>query len=641
MAQKITLNVNGRTQQVEVEADTPLLYVLRNDLGLKAAKFACGTEQCGACKVIIDGYAVNSCRLPVRMMQGRQITTLEGLETNGKLHPLQQAFIDEQALQCGFCTAGMIVAAKALLDRKPNPTDDAIRSDLRLNLCRCGVYDRMLRAIRRVADGAADYPAYETISKAARAEPVWGPSDQSDLLPAALIGNPELDAWIRIDADETVTLFPGKVEFGQGILTPFAQIGAEELEVSLEKIRVATADTSDSPDMGLTVSSMSLQSSGNALRIAAAEARQIMLAIAFEDLEVPIERLVVSDGRISDPETGRSTTYWELMGGKRFGRKVTGTGQERPPKTYTVVGQPAPRLDLNAKVTGKPVFIHDLELSSMIHGRVVRPPRDGSFLAVVAEREDQAVKAMELLRDKAVWQGEANLPAYDTLHDNLVSQPHQSHLIVEGTPVEGAIPTIEAPANARTTLSADFYRPYQMHASLGASAAVAQMKDGEMTIWCHSQGVFPTRVRIAQVLGMAEETLRVIHVEGAGCYGHNGADDAALDAALLARAVPGRAVSLKWMRADEHAWEPYGPATAVKMQASLDAGGKVIDWNHDVWGYPHMGRGRPDPESSGMIAAWHLSKPFEQPVMQPSMGRHVGVHRNADPAARRPTLRAG
>jgi nicotinate dehydrogenase subunit A len=340
MAQKITLNVNGRTQQVEVEADTPLLYVLRNDLGLKAAKFACGTEQCGACKVIIDGYAVNSCRLPVRMMQGRQITTLEGLETNGKLHPLQQAFIDEQALQCGFCTAGMIVAAKALLDRKPNPTDDAIRSDLRLNLCRCGVYDRMLRAIRRVADGAADYPAYETISKAARAEPVWGPSDQSDLLPAALIGNPELDAWIRIDADETVTLFPGKVEFGQGILTPFAQIGAEELEVSLERIRVATADTSDSPDMGLTVSSMSLQSSGNALRIAAAEARQIMLAIAFEDLEVPIERLVVSDGRISDPETGRSTTYWELMGGKRFGWKVTGTGQERPPKTYTVVGQP-------------------------------------------------------------------------------------------------------------------------------------------------------------------------------------------------------------------------------------------------------------------------------------------------------------
>ncbi|NIP69423.1 MAG: molybdopterin-dependent oxidoreductase, partial [Planctomycetales bacterium] len=182
----------------------------------------------------------------------------------------------------------------------------------------------------------------------------------------------------------------------------------------------------------------------------------------------------------------------------------------------------------------------------------------------------------------------------------MLDQPDQPFLVVDGTPVHDPVPAIEIPAGAAQTLEATYFRPYHMHASLGPSAAVAQMIDGELTVWTHAQGVFPPRGAIAQVLGMSEDSVRVVHVEGPGCYGHNGADDAALDAALLARALPGRPVSVKWTRADEHTWEPYGSATVLRMQASLNAGGDVIDWNHDVWAYTHTSRPRASAGTSGM-----------------------------------------
>jgi CO/xanthine dehydrogenase Mo-binding subunit len=296
-----------------------------------------------------------------------------------------------------------------------------------------------------------------------------------------------------------------------------------------------------------------------------------------------------------------------------------------------------------------------MELPGMVYGRIIRPPdynarlvsvntdavnqmpgviqvvRDGSFLAVVAEREEQAVKGMELLRELAVWEGEASLPPQERLGEHLLEGRDQPLLVVDGTPVHDPVPAIEIPAGAAHTLAATYTRPYHMHASLGPSAAVAQMVDDKLTVWTHAQGVYPPRGAIAQVLGIPEGDVRVIHAEGPGCYGHNGADDAALDAALLARAVPGRPVSVKWTRSDEHTWEPYGSATVLKMQASLNAEGDVIDWNHDVWAYTHSGRPRARVGTLGMLAAWHLAEPIPRPEARPSMGTHVGIHRNADP----------
>jgi CO/xanthine dehydrogenase Mo-binding subunit len=352
---------------------------------------------------------------------------------------------------------------------------------------------------------------------------------------------------------------------------------------------------------------MSLETSGRAVRIAAAEARHILLSIAFEDLEVPLDRLIVRDGTIRDPLTGRHTTYWALFGGQRFGRRITGLGQPKSPQVYEVVGQPAKRLDLPAKVTGSPSFVHDLDLPGMLHARVVRPPnyaarlvsvdtetashlpgvvqivRDGSFLAVVAERESQAIDAMSALQASSVWEGQPDFPPPQTLYDHLLSQPAKSFLVVNGTSTDDPIPPVISPAEATHTLTAAYYRPYQMHASLGPSAAVAQFVGGKLTIWVHSQGVFPIRSAIAPVLGVDVQDIRVIQTEGSGCYGHNGADDAALDAALLARNLEEAPVSVRWMRSDELIWEPYGPAMVMKLQASLSPNNDVIDWNHDVW----------------------------------------------------------
>jgi len=652
MSQKITLKVNGQIYQIDVEPDTPLIYVLRNDLNLKGAKFGCGLEQCGACMVLIDGDAVPSCRIPVRSVQGHEITTVEGLGTSADPHPLQMAFIEERAVQCGFCTPGMVIAAKALLDRNPHPTDGEIRAEMSANLCRCGIYDRFFRAVKRAAGRPAPSPQYKE-------ENSTGPESQApartEALPGSLAQTPELDSWIRINTGGTITLFTGKVELGQDIRTSIAMIGAEELDVSMERIRVISGDTAQSPNEGYTVSSMSLETSGMAIRAAAAEVKQIALSVAHEEMEAPIERLTVIDGTITDPETGQSVTYWDLFAGKRFGSRVTGAGQPKQPEAYKIVGHPVERLDLLAKVTGSAYFVHDLDLEGMVHGRVVRPPaygarlssvdaaavsrmagviqivRDGSFLAVVTEREEQAVQAAENLGRAAIWEDGRVLPAQEAFADHLLNQPDQAFLVIDGKPVGDPVPPIETPPEATQTLAATYYRPFHMHASLGPSAAVAQWVDGKLTVWTHSQGVYPLRAALAQVLGMAEDEIRTVHADGPGCFGHNGADDAALDAVLLARAVPGRPISLKWSRSDEHRWEPYGTAMAIQMQASLNAERDIVDWNHDVWSYTQTGRAAPVGDTSGLLAAWYLAKPFAQPQAQPRMLPQMGIHRNADP----------
>lgn len=652
--QLIVLLVNGVKYRLETDPEKPLLYVLRNDLGLKSVKYGCGSEQCGACKALIDGQAAPTCKLPVKNVIGMEITTVEGMGSLASMHPLQEAFIEEQAIQCGYCTPGMITTAQSLLNRIRYPTDQEIRLALQDNLCRCGTHDRVRRAIKlRIGR-----PEKDRIFEIIEGKPL--PEIPGEMIletgtSISLSTNPDLDTWIQINDDGTITILTGKVELGQGIKTALAQIAADELDVNLRRIRVASTDSAYSPDEGLTVGSMSLETSGTAIRLAAAEARHIILSIAYEELEAPLDRLQVHDGTVTDPISGRSTTYWDLFGGKRFGKMISGLIKPKDPEEYQIIGKPAPRLDLQEKVMGKPVFIHDLELPGMVHARVVRPPhynaklvsaeikrgqklpgvvkviRDGSFLGVIATQENQAVEAMRVLGKSSVWEGCADFPSQDDIFDHLLSQPAQDFLVVNGTTTDQPIPAIDIPEGTERTLKATYYRPYQMHASIGPSASVALFQDQKLTLWVHSQGVFPIRRAIASVLRIAEEDIRVIQVEGAGCYGHNGADDAALDAALLALHLEGTPVSLKWMREDEMRWEPYGPAMVMKVQASLSPKREILSWNYDVWSYPHLGRPRGGDQVSDLVASWHLADPFQKPQRLPIHAPHIGSHRNADP----------
>jgi len=647
MPERIELKVNGKTYQVNAEPETPLLYVLRNDLGFKGVKYGCGQEQCGACSVLIDGASVPSCNLAIGTLKESEIVTIEGLGTPDNLHPLQEAFIELQAIQCGYCTAGLIIAAQGLLNRYRYPTEEQINEILDGNICRCGTHERVRRAIKMRVARPARTPLHET----REVESI--PIEQS--LSNSLLVNPELDSWIKIEKDETITVYSGKVEYGQGLKTALAQIAAEELDVSLERINMVMGDSEKTPDEGMTVGSMSLQTSGNAIRQAAAEARQLLLQIAIEDLEAYPENLVVDDGKIADSASGKSTSYWKLFGGKLFNHQVKGRVKPKAANTYELVGKSATRLDLLGKVTGTHTYVQDMDLENMLHGRVVRPPsydaklvsvdtetvekmsgvrkviRNGNFLGVIADREEQAILAMEKLSKLAVWESSPILSKQEILHHEIESQIDETYLVVDGTATYDPIPEIQVPAEAVQTIKATYTKPYQMHATLGPSSACAYMAEGKLTIWGHSQGAISPRDNIAKVLKMPAEKIHYIYTEGSGAYGHIGADDAGMDAALLACNYPGHPVLLKWTRENENLWEPYSPAAVIKMQASLDREGAIIDWNHDVYSPPHLGRGRVDEVTSGLLAAWHLAEPMPMTPYRAGMGNNSGSHRNADP----------
>jgi len=463
-------------------------------------------------------------------------------------------------------------------------------------------------------------------------------------LPGSLNANRRLDRWLRVNRDGTVTAYPGKVEIGQGILTALAQIVAEELDVTLGRIRLEPADTRYSPDEGMTSGSQSITDGGTALRYAAAEARDLLLQRAAARLGVSLEQLSVADGVVS-ARSGGSVTYWDLASEDLLAREATAEIALKPPSMHTIIGKPAPRRDIPAKVMGTAIYVHDLELPGMLHGRIARPPsydarltgvdeaevralpgvvavvRDGSFLGVVAEREEQAIRALTRLKRIARWDDATRLPEADPRF--LLKESTEDTVISEKQDAAAA-------ARAASTLEAEYTRPYIAHAALGPSCAVAQFEAGRYTVWTHTQGIFPLRRDLAPVLGVAEEQVAVIHMDGAGCYGHNGADDAALDAALLARAVPGRPVRVQWMREDEFHWEPYGPTMVVKLKADLDRDGQVVRWAEDIWSNSHSTR----PNGLGginLLAAWHLAQPHKaSPPRNPPLPGG-GSHRNAIP----------
>jgi nicotinate dehydrogenase subunit B len=469
-------------------------------------------------------------------------------------------------------------------------------------------------------------------------------------LPGSLKGAPYLDSWIRIDADGGITVFTGKAEIGQGFKTAFQQIAAEELDVPFASLKLVTADTGRTPNELYTAGSNSMKDSGTAVQHAAAQVRALLIAEAARRLELPFENLKTENGAVIAPD-GRRLGYGELVAGEMLHVQAQARSTLRDPATYRIIGQSVPRVDIPAKVTGGAAYVQDMRLPGMLHARVVRPPgygaeliacdtaavekmpgvakivRDGNFLAVVAAKEYQAVKAMQALSAAAKWRETAKLPKQDHLPEVLTSLPSRDETIFQKNNPSAA--------SART-IEATYTRPYQAHGSIGPSCAVAQLLDDTMTVWTHTQGVYPDHRGIAEMLRLPPARLRVIHVEGSGCYGHNGADDAAADAALIARALPGVPVRVQWMREQEHAWEPFGSAMMTKLKASLDNGGAIIDWNFEVWSNTHLMR----PGGAGaMLAAQHMAQPFAPPAPRPIPLPDGGGDRNAIPIYKFPNAK--
>ncbi|MFL5269131.1 MAG: molybdopterin cofactor-binding domain-containing protein [Stellaceae bacterium] len=429
----------------------------------------------------------------------------------------------------------------------------------------------------------------------------------SPTLPAMLEQNPRLDQWVGFAAPGRVIVSTGRVEIGQGVLTAMRQIAAEELDVAAERILLQTGDTELTPNEGYTAGSQSIQFGGVALRLACAEVRGAFLDHAAARFGLSRSDLAVRDGAITNRGGPTGHDYWSLAAAVDLGRPATGRAPVKPASEHSVVGRSAPRVDLAAKVFGEAAFVHDMALDGMVHARVVRQPRsgatiksvdeaalqraakgpieivrDGNFVAIVGPDETVVEAVAAIAPSHVTWDGVDTIAPFQEEARWLLQQPSIDRVI--GPPE----PSDRAPSERR--YEATYTRMHIAHASVAPSCGVALYRDGKLQVWTHSQGVYPLRAALARTLKLDPAAISVKHVQGPGCYGHNGADDAAADAAVLAMRPPGKPVRVRWRREEEFGFEPVSPAMVVTVRAALDDSERPADWTTEIWSGRHTSR---------------------------------------------------
>ena len=407
----------------------------------------------------------------------------------------------------------------------------------------------------------------------------------SDTLPLSILNNRRMEKWLRFQPDRTVKLAVGKVELGQGVLIALSQIAAEELDVGIDRIDILSGDTEDAPDEGSTSSSQSIEMSGRSVRLVSAELRARVLGRLAQRLNCAPEELSVEDGVFLQDGNPTGHDYWSFSGPEDFAAEIEGSARPKPPAAYKVVGQPVPRRDLIAKVTGA-AFIHDIVRPDLLHARILRQPsrtarlqaldeaairkaargairivRVGDFVAFVGPDETVVQRAAVAAPAHAKWTGVRVLHPEQQEAAWFRNQPSDDRHIGDPAP----------PSETGQIVSETYSRPFVAHAALAPSCALAEYRDGHLSIWSHSQSVYPLRNSVADILGLKREQVTVRHAHGAGCYGHNGADDAALDAAVIAMQIPDHCIRVQWRREEEFGFEPVSTAHTTRLRAVLDA----------------------------------------------------------------------
>jgi len=473
-------------------------------------------------------------------------------------------------------------------------------------------------------------------------------------LPPLLASNPRLDQWVGFPSSGRVAVSTGRVEIGQGVLTAMLQIAAEELEVAPERILLQTGDTDLTPNEGYTAGSQSIQFGGVALRMACAEVRALFLDQAAASFGYTRADLAVRDGAITQNGEPTGQDYWSLASAVDLRRDANGRSPTKTVSDYSIVGRNAPRVDLAAKVFGGPAFIHDMVLDGMVHARVVRQPRrgatiakvdeaalrraakgpieivrHGNFLAILGADETVVEAVAAVAPDHVAWDGLDPINPYQEEARWLLQQPSIDRTIGPPPPAE--------PTPATTRHEATYTRMHIAHASVAPSCGLAQYRDGRLTVWTHSQGVYPLRDALARTLKLDPAAISVKHAQGPGCYGHNGADDAATDAAVIAFHRPGQPVRVRWRREEEFAFEPVSPAMVVTTQTVLDGSGHPADWTTEIWSGRHSSR--PGGGGGNLLAAEALPDPPPPPPAVESGYPPGAGTRNGEPLYDFPTKR--
>jgi nicotinate dehydrogenase subunit B len=453
----------------------------------------------------------------------------------------------------------------------------------------------------------------------------------------------KLDSWLAVASDGTVTAYTGKCDLGQGMFTAQTQLVAEELGVSISRVKLIQCDTSVTPDQGTTSGSQSTPTNFNTQNLAqaAATAREALVGMAAERLGVPVDQLTVEDGVVS-AKSGRHVSYGELIGGKHFDIAVSSTAKRRSPSEWKVLGKPIPSMDRVALMTGTFEFVHNVHVPGMVHGRVVRPPEIGAtvanvdeksvqhvpglikvvvrnnFVGVVAEKQWQAAQAAKDL--KVAWKPGPGLPAQQDFYEYMRKQPSRELLLVNSNDVDKKL------KSASRVLKATYLHPYQAHGSIGSSCAVADVQPDHATVWSATQSVYPTQHSVSALTALPLDRVRVMFVRGSGCYGLNAADTVSYDAALLSQAVQ-RPVRVQLTRQDEFISENYGAACVIEQQAGLDASGAIDVWDCETWSASFAGRpgyDKPGNVITGMLAGFDPETITPRAALEPIGELHNG-----------------
>jgi len=435
-----------------------------------------------------------------------------------------------------------------------------------------------------------------------------------------VLDSKEVDAFLAVNGDGTITLYSGKVDLGQGLRIAMRQIAAEELGIGIDKIKYVEGDTALTPDQGRTSGSNGIQRGGVQIRQAAATARKALVELAAQRLNAKPQDLTVENGAVRPKSGGGGGIgFADLIGGRQFDLKLDPKAPLKDPATYALVGKPLPRPDVPAKCTGKHVYMHDFTVPNMLHARVIRPAAVGAtlvsvddssirdfagaktvrvkdLLAVVADDEWTAVRAARAL--KAQWSKGTGLPVQAELAASLRADPNLTDETLVNKGAQGA----QRPDGAKA-LRATYYWPMQSHGSIGPSCAVADVTAEAATIWTASQGTHGNQKTFARFLGLPIDKVRLIYLEGSGCYGMNGHEDAAADAAILSRAA-GKPVRVQWSREDELGWDPKGPPQLLDLAGTVTVDGRILDWRTEMW-LPKTTKGMPNipllaPEAAGI-----------------------------------------
>jgi CO/xanthine dehydrogenase Mo-binding subunit len=477
----------------------------------------------------------------------------------------------------------------------------------------------------------------------------------------SLKAHPLLHQWLGLGAAGEVQAFSGKVDLGQGISHSLRLIVAQELRLSPAHINMVPASTHTSPDEAVTAGSMSVQHSGAALRCAAAHWREMCRAHMAHRCDVDLSAVRCVNGQFSVHASSQAASYAELTTAEMWRSSIDASHVQSPHAAQdTDASQTKPtalRPDVASKVFGEFAYIHDRVLPNMCHGMVFRPGtlkadviahdmqalvqhvqaqsgvlrvhQDGLLLGVLTETEYALFRVVKHIEDGVAqgkfWRCHAEVPAANDLPNWLKAQPLDTTVVADTTS--------DSASNDVQYINAEFHRPYLQHASIGLCCALAQWTDDaqQLEVWSHSQGIYNLRRDITLAFDMSPEQVQVSHAEGAGCYGHNGADDVAFDAAWLAQLVPGRPVRVQWTRQAELGHAPLAPAMAVNIQAGLNAEGHIAEWTQTVWSQGHgtrPGRGK----TPALLGTWQTAQP--QPVtmaVNAAMAVGGGSERNAQP----------